>query len=162
MSISDAQSILDDFRIIVKSLREASKDSEKKVGISTAQLFVLQKISESPSPLSINDLATRTLTHQSSVSVVVKKLLKARLVERGVSKNDARITEVHLSAKGQTLLKKSPPLIQQRLIDGIEKLPATNRKNLKDGLKMLIEKAGLQENEPSLFFEESRSRKKNG
>src|SRR5690242_2450699 len=87
---ADTQSILDAIRKIVKSLREASKSTEKRMGLSAAQLFVLQKIAESDKPLSINELAERTLTHQSSVSVVVTKLVNHKLVERLPSKLDAR------------------------------------------------------------------------
>ena len=83
---SDAQFIMDSIRKIVKSLRETSKLAEKIAGISAAQLFVLQKIAESKVPLRINDLAAKTLTHQSSVSVVITKLVEKKWVERITSK----------------------------------------------------------------------------
>ena len=62
------QNILDSIRRIVHGLRVSSKIAEKELGISGAQLFILQKLSQS-NRLSINELAERTLTHQSSVSV---------------------------------------------------------------------------------------------
>jgi DNA-binding MarR family transcriptional regulator len=161
MPSSGTQIILDYFRIIVKSLRDASKLAEKSSGMSAAQLFVLQKISDSNEPLSINALAESTFTHQSSVSVVVSKLVKAKLVERVRSRVDARAAEVILSAKGKSLLQKEPPLIQQRLIDGIAKLSKGQRQGLTDGLSALIEKANLQDQKPTLFFEETTVRKKN-
>ena len=153
---SDTQGILDAIRRIVKSLRRASKLSEKKMGLSSAQLFVLQKIAESDSPLSVNDLAARTLTHQSSVSVVVKKLEKKMLIERQPSESDARAVELRICKKGTLLLRGAPPLIQKQLMDGITLLSKSERQGLVIGLRALIEKAGLQEEEPSLFFEDSK------
>jgi DNA-binding MarR family transcriptional regulator len=161
MTSGDNQFILDHFRTIVKSLRDAAQVSEKMAGVSAAQLFVLQKISESGvHPLSINDLAERTLTHQSSVSVVVSKLIKAKLVERTPSLTDARVSEVRLTVTGKKLVNKGAPLIQQKLIDGIQKLSISERRGLVNGLNALVEKAGLHELEPSLFFEETEKKKR--
>src|SRR4051812_19869984 len=70
--------VLDAIRRIVRALRESSRATEQSVGIGAAQLFVLQRLAAAPG-LSLNELAARTFTHQSSVSVVV-----SRLVERGL------------------------------------------------------------------------------
>jgi DNA-binding MarR family transcriptional regulator len=115
---------------------------------------VLQEVAENSTPLSINALAERTLTHQSSVSVVVAKLVRLELIERLSSKTDARAVELRLSQKGEALLRRIPPLIQDRLRDGIARLAPDERQGLVLGLQLLIEKAGLQEGEPSLFFED--------
>ncbi|MGZ3743112.1 MAG: MarR family winged helix-turn-helix transcriptional regulator [Pseudobdellovibrionaceae bacterium] len=150
---------MDSIRKIVKSLRQASKLTEKKIGLSAAQLFVLQKIAESDKPLSINELAKRTLTHQSSVSVVVAKLMKSKMVERLASKEDARAVEIRLSKKGRELVTENLPLIQERLVEGISRLSPVERNGLVKGLNALIEKAGLQGEEPSLFFEDEKGDK---
>src|SRR6188508_2107958 len=69
----ETRAILDAVRRIVRDLHESSRASEKQVGLSGAQLFVLQTLAQSPGA-SLNDLAARTHTHQSSVSTVVAKL----------------------------------------------------------------------------------------
>ncbi len=150
----ETQDVLDAIRKIVKSIRQASKSSEKKIGLSAAQLFVLQKIAESDRPLRINDLAEKTLTHQSSVSVVVAKLAKQKLVERLKSKEDARAAEVRLTSKGAEILRGRSPLIQERLVTGISRLSAVERRGLVKGLQALLEKSGINEEQPSLFFED--------
>ena len=66
----EARTILDSIRGIVQVLRESSRAAEERVGLSGAQLFVLQKLGEGGGA-SLNELAARTRTHQSSVSVVV-------------------------------------------------------------------------------------------
>src|SRR5260221_12214021 len=85
--------VLDAIRRIVQALRESSRAAEKRAGLSGAQLFVLQTLGESPG-LSLNELAERTRTHQSSVSAVVAKRARQRLVERGTASDDGRRAEI--------------------------------------------------------------------
>src|SRR3954468_13732349 len=72
---------LDAIRRIISVLRRSSRRAETEVGLGAAQLFVLQQLAAAPAG-SINELAERTYTHQSSVSVVVRRLVKDGLVER--------------------------------------------------------------------------------
>ena len=152
----DTQVIMDSIRRIVRSLRHASKTAEKELNLSTAQLFVLQKISESGKPLSINELALKTLTHQSSVSVVVNKLVKKKLVKRVTSKVDARVVEICLNDSGKKLLLGTPPLIQERLVSAVSTMTLSQRRGLRIGLESLLKQAGIQDEEASLFFEEGK------
>ena len=77
----DVRAVLDGVRRIVQNLRESSRWAEKNLGMSGAQLFVLQKLAESPAQ-SLNALAALTHTHQSSVSTVVNRLVQRGLVTR--------------------------------------------------------------------------------
>src|SRR5665213_199086 len=71
---NEIREILDSIRRIVRLLRVSSREAEREVGLSGAQLFVLRTLSEHKF-LSVNELAERTHTHQSSVSVVVQVLV---------------------------------------------------------------------------------------
>src|SRR5579862_3620047 len=84
--------VLDAIRRIVQALRESSRLAEARVGLSGAQLFVLRSVAESPG-LSLNELAERTRTHQSSVSAVVMRLAREGLVEKRTADVDARRME---------------------------------------------------------------------
>src|SRR5881296_2175368 len=85
--MTDSQRILDSIRRLVRLLRLADRAAQNELGLSGAQLFVLQELGKTPS-LSLNELAERTRTDQSSVSVVERDraLVGARalgqLVER--------------------------------------------------------------------------------
>src|SRR4051794_22052590 len=94
----DVRAVLDSIRRIVRELRLSSRAAEKHVGLSGAQLFVLQKLAEGGCALSLNELADRTLTHQSSVSVVVQKLAERRLIKTFRSSQDGRRVELSLTA----------------------------------------------------------------
>src|ERR1700688_4078890 len=92
--------VLDAIRRMVQALRESSRLAESRVGLSGAQLFVLRTAADSPG-LSLNELAARTRTHQSSVSVVVTRLAQKGLVQKRTADGDARRVEVRLSPSGR-------------------------------------------------------------
>src|SRR3954469_5309098 len=117
----DVRAVLDGVRRIVQSLRESSRWAEKRVGMSGAQLFVLQKLEESPAQ-SLNDLAARTHTHQSSVSTVVARLARQGYPTRVRSRHDGRTVELHLSNRGRGVVKRAPDAVQERLIAAIQQL----------------------------------------
>jgi MarR family transcriptional regulator, lower aerobic nicotinate degradation pathway regulator len=149
------QSILDSIRYIVKALRVSSRLAEKSLGISGAQLYVLQKLSED-SHLSINELAERTRTHQSSVSVVVGRLIQRELVLRSISKNDARQVELSLTSKGRRVVQNAPSMAQEQLISAVESLSVKRRKALKDLLSAVVVQSGFAGHLPQLFFEDEK------
>lgn len=159
LSQKSAQSILDSIRRIVRALRMSSRLAEKDLGISGAQLFVLQKLGDG-STLSINELADRTLTHQSSVSTVVGRLIERGLVLKNTSKKDARRLELSLSRKGRVVLRKAPSSAQEKLVSAIGNLSANQRTTLSYLLSAVVIKSGLANNPPQLFFEDEKDRDK--
>ena len=155
LSPDHTQTALDSLRRIVQALRLSSRAAEKRYGLSGAQLFVLQKLGDGRA-LSLNELAARTRTHQSSVSVVVRRLVERGLAASAPSKRDARRLELTLRPAGRKFLRKDPALAQERLLTAIEALPADQRGRLAALLSRVAAKAGLADQAPSLFFEESR------
>ncbi len=153
---ADVRSILDSVRRIVRELRLASRAAEKAVGLSAAQLFVLQKLAEAP-VLSLNELAQRTRTDQSSVSVVARRLAEAGLLQRQRSGDDGRRVEMSLTAKARRLLDKAPGAAQERLIAALHRLPDAGRRPLARLLQAWVKEAGLQDDVVVMFFEEEDS-----
>ena len=159
---SDIRSILDSIRRIVQALRVSSRAAEKDVGLSGAQLFVLQQLGDGRR-LSVNELAERSFTHQSSVSEVVQRLVEKGFVERKQSETDGRRAAVSLTASGQTRLKKlrasrGPDPFQHRLIQTLEQMSAKQRAQLSSLLLQVVQNSGLGGETPELFFEGDLSR----
>jgi MarR family transcriptional regulator, lower aerobic nicotinate degradation pathway regulator len=149
--------ILDAIRRIISVLRRSSRAIEGSVGIGTAQLFVLQELAKAPAD-SINELADRTFTHQSSVSVVVRRLVRQKLVERRPAKDDRRRRELRLTRAGQRLVARAPAPAQILLIEGLRALPAAELGRLARLLNRVVDRMGLAEEEPVMLFSEGRSR----
>lgn len=123
------------------------------MGLSGAQLFVLQKLGESPS-ISLNELAQRTHTHQSSVSVVVTRLVRRGLIQRLRSSADARALELKLTTRGRDLLRRAPGAAQDRLIAAIEALGPSRRRSLASALDEVARTLSAPAAPPAMFFEE--------
>ena len=156
--MSTSQRVLDSIRRIVRLLREGSRASEESVGLSAAQLFVLQKL-DPVQPLSLNELAARTLTHQSSVSVVISRLVERGLVLRRPAASDARRLELLPTRRGRRLLERAPGAAQDRVIAAVAALTPKQQRALADGLEALMRALGVDERAaPMLFADEPSTR----
>lgn len=149
-----AADILDSCRHLVSIVHTASKTTEKTLGMSSAQHFVLEKLSDGE-PRSINQLAALTHTHQSSVSVVVKKLVAKKLIQSLPSEEDARKNVLILTAAGRKLLTKPPQglLVQDQLLKAVQRLKSEDRKSLSGLLKKLLVELKNADSPAPMFFE---------
>lgn len=137
--------VIDSIRVLVKALRDSGRDAEQKLGITSAQLYVLQALRDRPA--SINELAARTYTHQSSVSMVVARLVDSRLVTRTAARGDARRLSISLTAAGRNVVKKAPDAAQTRLINALRAMPKSDLKALASQLASLTDIMNTQERE---------------
>jgi len=158
--------VLNSLRQIVRSLRVSSRAAEQRVGLSGAQLFVLQCLARQ-SPCSVNELAARTATDQSSVSVVVSRLVALGHVRRTTSKKDRRSVDLSLTRSGRALLESAPEAAQDRLIAALSQLKKAELEALSGLLGKVVESADVAQQVPSLFFEEgpalvTKGRKRHG
>lgn len=144
---------MDSIRSIVHVLRTAGRNSEQLHGLTAAQLFVLQTIGDAPG-VSVNGLAELTHTDQSSVSVVVQKLVDKKLVERSYSPTDRRRAALALLPAATAVLKRTPDSPQQRLISAISSLSNTDLKALARLLGQVVKSSDATDGPPPLFFEE--------
>ena len=153
------KTVLDSLRLIVRDLRLSAREAERVAHITGAQLFVLQQLQDGGT-LSLGELADRTMTDQSSVSVVVKKLVGAKLVARKPSPSDARRLELSLTPAGKKLLARCPEPTQVRLVAALKRLAPNEIEGLTSGLSALVREMGLEsETPPPLFFEEGQRSK---
>lgn len=149
---------LDAFRSIVQALRLSA--GARAAGVSSAQLFALQQIAEYPS-LSINDLAARTFTHQSSVSVVVQRLVAQRMVAKIAPPDDRRKQCLALTARGRAAVRRAPKAVQQQLIAAIAALPSRDRRALVRSLETVARRVApdiFSTRAPMLFEERGRAK----
>jgi len=150
---AEARQVLNSLRHIVRSLRISSRNAEQQTGLSGAQLFVLQCLSRQ-SPCSVNELAAHTATDQSSVSVVVSRLVARGYVRRTASKVDRRRVELWLTPSGRGLLDAAPEAAQDRLLNALAQLKKADTSALAGILARVVELAEVPNDTTSLFFEE--------
>jgi DNA-binding MarR family transcriptional regulator len=142
---------MDALRRIMRALRRSGRLAESRLGISAAQLFVLHEVSAGEA--SITELAARTLTHQSSVSLVVTRLERAGLVARRPDGRDRRRTRVVLTAAGRRRLARAPEVLQVRLLASLARLTPSERSTLARALEKLVDAVEKTHAVPPMFFE---------
>ena len=148
-------------RSIVRALRINTRAIESKMGMSLAQLFVLQQLAERPAN-SLNELAERTATHQSSVSVVVRRLVENGYVSRTMATLDRRRLEIDVTPKGRALLVEAPITIQTRLVTALRGMSDHDQGALASLLERWLHEAKIDLATPPMLGEEEQSGASNG
>ena len=146
------ESVVNALRRITQAIRLSSSVVQDRLGITGAQLFVLQQLAEVPGA-SLRELAERTLTDQSSVSVVVSRVVAGGYVARRTSAEDARRTELTLTERGRALLRRAPELAQTRLMTALRALSASQLRVAADVLDRAARAMDPTSGPAAMFFE---------
>ncbi len=149
---------LEQLRTLISALTHSARAVERSTGITNAQLFLLQQLAAADS-LSVNDLAARARTQQSTVSIVVGRLVRAGLAVKRKSADDGRISAVSLTPKGRRLLAHAPAPPTTALLRAIEELSDREVRALSDGLRALVGALNLSPPEITMLFEHAPTRR---
>ena len=137
----------------MRLLRLTDRASQTEVGLSGAQLFVLHELAKSEA-LSLSDLAEKTRTDQSSVSVVVSRLVESGHIMRDRDQRDARRLVLTLTKSGREVAGKSPPVAQEKILDVLDRMPPADRRRFADLFTRLIEELGESSGPAPMIFAE--------
>jgi MarR family transcriptional regulator, lower aerobic nicotinate degradation pathway regulator len=140
-------------RRIVRALGISARTAERSIGITGAQLFVLRVLDAHPAQ-SLNELAALTFTHQSTVSVVVDRLVSRGFVTRSRSETDGRRVVLALTTSGRRALRHAPPPTQMRLITAINSLSPGRRRELAKALKAVVDAMDVAGGTMGLLFDD--------
>ena len=130
---SDIDEIVKAIRSLSRGVTQSSRVAEQRWRVSSAQLLVLRILAESPSA-SVNDLAAQTDTHQSTVSVVVGRLVRRGLVRRRRSADDARRTELALTPAGWSLHREAAAAELRHMASALSAIPRTRLRGMATSL----------------------------
>jgi DNA-binding MarR family transcriptional regulator len=140
--------ILSDLRKIIRSVDLESKRIEKEFDISLPQLLSLSFLDNCDNYQSTHKEITKYLNlNSSTVTGIIDRLEKKNLVARLPKKEDKRVTYITLTAKGLTLLDKTPDLMQDRLLKKLSNAKPQEVENIKSALQMLIKFLDIKESE---------------
>lgn len=121
----------------VHSVNCVSREVGRRHGITDAQLLILAQLRRTPS-LSVNDLADRTMTHQSTMSKVVRGLVQRRLVMKATAEDDARRVALTLTPAGARLVRQIRGALRVLLAGAISQLAAAERDAIERGLGQFL------------------------
>ena len=89
--LARAQSLaLQNMRVVIRAAQRHSTQIEKQCGVSGAQLWVMQELSEQPG-LRLGALAGKMSIHQTTASNLVDALVKKSYVNKARDQPDQRV-----------------------------------------------------------------------
>ena len=139
-------------RALVAALSQSARLVEQRTGLTNAQLFLLKQLA-SEGALSVNDLAARAMTRQSTVSILATRLEEAGLLERSRSEEDARRVMLDITTAGKRLLRRAPEPPLAHLIAALCRLTTRELGGLELGLRSLLRELGIQDTAAPPLFE---------
>jgi DNA-binding MarR family transcriptional regulator len=145
---------LEAVRRVVRALRLSANRARESVGVSSAELFILRALNDGGPAASLNELAARTYTDQSSASPVVERLRRRRLIRRRRSAIDGRRVTIELTDSGRALLQRAPQPPQAGVITALHRMSGAERDSLARGLSRLVVEMGLDHGQGAMLFEE--------
>jgi DNA-binding MarR family transcriptional regulator len=141
--------VLKRFRLIFKEVQQHSQWVETKCGVSSAQLWAMWELSQSPG-LRVTELAKAMSIHQSTASNLLEKLAKKGLVRRERLSQDLRVVSVFLTEQGVETLAQAPSPARGILQHTLFSLPEDTLHSLADNLDVLVEAMGITDKEAAM------------
>ena len=99
-----------------------NKELNKKYQVSAPQLSSLLALYEN-GPLPPSQIAKYIMVNSSTVTGILDRLEQKDLVQRSRISTDRRVITVTLTDKGRELAEHAPPPIQEKIVEGLQKLP---------------------------------------
>lgn len=100
-------SVLQRFRVLIRTAQRHSQWIERQSGVTGAQLWALQELAEAPG-LRVGELANRMALHQLTASNMVDRLETAALIRKERTSADQRVVRLYLTDAGTALLGRAP------------------------------------------------------
>lgn len=144
-------------RQIVRSINLESKKIQKQYGVSIPQVLCLNFIKENPNYQSTQrEIRNYLNLNASTITGIINRLEKKGLIARLPKLGDKRVSNIALTADGQKLLEKLPPLLQDRLTEQLSELPYEKVSRIETSLDDLISLLNIKEVDasPVLTIEE--------
>lgn len=132
-----AQSIVQDIRVVVRTIQAHSRSIEKQCGVSGVQLWALWELHSHPG-LKVSDLSKALSIHQSTASNMLDKLEHKQLIRRDRGDPDQRVVQLYLTETGTRLLSSAPRPARGAVRDALLHMTRDELQQLEAGLAALI------------------------
>lgn len=136
--------IIFSIRRLIQARELYKKELNKKYQISESQFNCLLTIYKY-GPLPPSQIAKHMLVKSSTVTGVVDRLEQKGLVERMRNSPDRRVIMIQLTPAGREVAKRAPPLIQQKILDGLSILSEEEISLIAHALRTLTSMLDIQD-----------------
>lgn len=134
-------SILNDVRILFRTIQAHSRTVEASCGIGDSKLWLLWEIAHSPSAR-VSELARKLGIHLSTCSNLLDALQRHGLITRDRGEEDHRQVKVKLTQAGEQLLANAPKPAQGALNSALGRMSTSELQDLQTALTRLLQQLG--------------------
>lgn len=131
-------------RRIIRAVDLHSKYLAQRYGLTGPQTAVLQFL-ERGGPQTTGQLAEGVSLGQATLSDILERLEKRKLIERRRSETDKRRVINELTAAGREAIKEAPPLLQERFVTELRRLADWEQTLILSTLQRVAEMMHAQE-----------------
>lgn len=128
-------------RRIIRATDLHSKRLLKISGLTTPQVIVLQSIRDL-GEVTTGQISAEVSLSQGTVTSILDRLEKHGLIERYRSLSDRRVVHARLTASGEAVLRKAPPLLHERFMDCFAELSPARQHQIIATLNEVAEMMG--------------------
>ena len=157
-SSADKQESIREIVYLIRRLMQAgylyTKELNKKYQVSAPQLNCLLALYEK-GPMPPSQIARLIMVKSSTVTGVIDRLEHKNLVRRTRNSPDRRVINIELTEAGAALAEHAPPPIQQKIVDGLKRLPDIQIKQITHDLQLLTHMLDAHDLDISLHPEDS-------
>ena len=136
--------IIYQIRRLIQAKELYTKELNKKYQVSASQLNCLLALYEN-GPIPPSQIARHIMVKSSTVTGIIDRLEHKGLVQRTRTSPDRRVITIELTDSGTSLAKNAPPPIQQKILEGLKRLPEKDMKKIVRGLTMLTRMLDVQD-----------------
>ena len=138
------QEVLVALRRIIRATDLHSKHLSREFGLTTPQVYVLQAIRD------LGEVTTGAISRcvnlsQATVTTILDRLEGRGLIERYRSLADRRVVHARLTQQGRRILRKAPPLLQERFVAAFASLKPSDQERIVETLEAVAEMMGAGE-----------------
>ncbi|MBN1276243.1 MAG: MarR family transcriptional regulator [Deltaproteobacteria bacterium] len=115
-----------------------TKELDRNYKVSSPQLSCLIALYEA-GPLPPSHIARYIMVKSSTVTGIIDRLEHKGLVRRTRNSPDRRVINIELTDKGRMLAENAPSPIQQKIVDGVKRLPRRKIDEIIKNIKLLTD-----------------------
>jgi DNA-binding MarR family transcriptional regulator len=146
-----SKEILISLRKILRAITLHSKSLSKRYGLTGPQLVILNEIANYEG-ISVTQLAKSISLSQSTVTEILKRLLKKELVKRTQNEKDRRSVMIGITSKGNEILAQAPPALQEIFMERFENLAEWEQLMILSSIKRVVDLMAAEEIDAAPFL----------
>lgn len=145
--------IVQSFHSLFKSVDTFSKYTLRVFGVSGPQIWALRTVQDA-GRITIGDLSDRMHLHISTVSGILDRLEKGKLLTRERSEEDRRTVYLKVTTKGTSVIDQAPEPPRAKLARKLARLGPREIASLLRGVRQLADLVEVDRIEATLSHEE--------